>query len=144
MVPDSPRTRCVYLFPVIGFCFLTSLQIVVGVAAYGRGFGVASSASTDAGNFPAFDINQTPVGDSDTSSIRKSTFLLLGMERELILMISIASSANSGLFNFAALIKDGYLTEAGEVASGVTYYFHDCSQTVCILRLSEGSISFPV
>ncbi|KJA18753.1 glycoside hydrolase family 18 protein [Hypholoma sublateritium FD-334 SS-4] len=91
-------------------------QIVVGVPSYGRGFSVPSSESNDIGKFPTFDVSQTPAGDEDTSST--------------------PSSANSGLFDFSALVTQGYLTATGEAASGVTYDFDDCSQTPFIYKQS--------
>ena len=98
--------------------------------SYGRGFSVPSSESNDIGSFPTFDASQTPAGDEDTSTTREQTKLIDGLIL-LTYTYDVASSANSGLFDFSALITQGYLTATGDAASGVTYDFDDCSQTVC-------------
>lgn len=76
--------------------------------SYGRGYTVKTSDADKIGNFPSFDA--IPAGDQDTGS-----------------------AANTGLFNFQGLVKEGYLKNDGKPADGVTYKYDDCSQTVCAI-----------
>ncbi|KAH9477623.1 Chitinase A1 [Psilocybe cubensis] len=102
-------------------CELFHAKIVLGVAAYGHSFHVATNDALDnAGNlalYPPFDKSQQPLGDSDIPGAPPS-------EDECGNPVGV-----SGTFNFNGMVAAGFLDTNGNAAAGIDYRFDNCSQT---------------
>lgn len=110
-------------------------KIVLGVAAYGHGFSVASSAALPNGStgglnmFPAQNSSNRFQGsswDSDPS-------------------VDDCGNAQppSGTYQFWSMVKEnGFLTETGEPSGNVTAGWDSCSKTVCAPMFE--TLSLPV
>lgn len=98
-------------------------KIVLGVAAYGHSFTVTPSVAvtgTTLNIYTSFDKTNIPIGDSwDPPS---TTPDVCGNPP--------VGNGNTGIYNFWALIEDGFLNSDGTVASGMNGLFDECSQTV--------------
>lgn len=86
-------------------------QILLGVAAYGHSFNVDPSKAVVSGtlaSYPDFIKNTTTAGVDQCGN----------------------PAGVSDSLNFVDLVTQGYLTSNGTAASGMTYRFDNCSQTV--------------
>jgi chitinase len=97
-------------------------KIVLGVAAYGHSYTVPQSTAvtgTTLNIYTAFDTTDIPIGDSwDPPSTSPD-----------ICGNPPVGNGNTGIYNFWALIGDGFLSQNGTVASGMVGLFDECSQT---------------
>ncbi|TFK41644.1 glycoside hydrolase family 18 protein [Crucibulum laeve] len=95
-------------------------QIALGVASYAHTFHVAPSAAINSNGtlalYPAFDKALQPAGDGETTG-------MTGVDQ-----CGVATGP-SGLFDFSALVSNGFLDKNGTAASGLIYSFDECSQT---------------
>jgi chitinase len=98
-----------------------AIQLLLGVAAYGRSFRVApSAAKTSSGSlnaYAAFDKTNIPLGEGETSStpVANKCGILEGP---------------GGVWTFKGMIENGFLGPDGNPAEGIDYTFDECSQTV--------------
>lgn len=98
-------------------------KIVLGVPAYGHSYTVPQSTAvtgTTLNIYTAFDKVNIPIGDSWDPPT--TTPDICGNPP--------VGNGNSGIYNFWALIGDGFLGQDGTVASGMVGLFDNCSQTV--------------
>lgn len=98
-------------------------KIVLGVAAYGHSFTVTPSTAVTGSTlniYTTFDSTNIPPGDSWDPAV--TTDDVCGNPP--------VGNGNTGIYNFWALIEDGFLTQNGTVASSMVGYFDECSQTV--------------
>ncbi|PPQ82606.1 hypothetical protein CVT25_007120 [Psilocybe cyanescens] len=104
-------------------------KIVLGVAAYGHSFHVATSDAVDGSGalspYPPFDKSQQPLGDSDVPGAPPS----------------VDQCGNSvgvgGTFNFKGMVAAGFLDANGNAAPGIDYRFDNCSQTPFVYNSTE-------
>nr|GAT54843.1 glycoside hydrolase family 18 protein [Mycena chlorophos] len=96
-------------------------QIVLGLASYGHSFSVSPGAALRSNGslalYPTFDASNQPLGSADSPG--DATALDPCGNPEGI----------SGIFTFAGLVQEGYLTENGTAANGIDYVYDYCSQT---------------
>ncbi|KAJ7636957.1 glycoside hydrolase family 18 protein [Roridomyces roridus] len=98
-------------------------QITLGLASYGHSFRVSPSAAlTSNGSlalYPDYDNSPSaqPLGSSDSPGDASALDPCGDPE------------GVSGIFTFAGLIQDGFLTANGTAAAGIEYTFDECSQT---------------
>ena len=99
-------------------------KIVLGVAAYGHSFTVPSSTAMSNKAlqlYTSFDKQNIPMGDTWDPTITSAD----------VCGNPPVGNGNTGVFNFWALIKQGFLTQdASAAASGMVRTFDECSQTV--------------
>ncbi|KAF8510380.1 glycoside hydrolase family 18 protein [Gautieria morchelliformis] len=107
-------------------------QIVLGVASYGHSFSVANANALQNGAlvpYPPFDKANQPHGDSWDGDAGPD---VCGVEQPV-----------GGVFDFWGLIQGGFLTSAGQPASGIAYRFDSCSQTAYVYNpTSQVQVSF--
>ncbi|KAI9460779.1 glycoside hydrolase family 18 protein [Boletus coccyginus] len=97
-------------------------KIVLGVPAYGHSFTVPQSTAVTGNTlniYTSFDKTNIPIGD--TWSPPSTSADICGNPP--------VGNGNTGIYNFWALIGDGFLSQNGTVASGMVGLFDDCSQT---------------
>ncbi|KAG9311720.1 glycoside hydrolase family 18 protein [Chiua virens] len=97
-------------------------KLVLGVAAYGHSFTVPSSTAVTGNSlqlYTSFDKTNIPIGDSwDPTSTSAD-----------VCGNPPVGNGNTGIYNFWALISDGFLSQNGTVASGMVGLYDECSQT---------------
>jgi chitinase len=109
-------------------------KIVLGVPAYGHSYTVPTSTAVSGSTlniYTAFDKTNIPIGDSWDPPT--TTPDICGNPP--------VGNGNSGVYNFWALIQDGFLNQDGSVASGMNSLFDQCSQTVSTSSVVAASIS---
>lgn len=102
---------------------LPSNKIVLGVPAYGHSYTVTQStavAGSTLNLYTTFDKTNIPIGDSWDPPVTSADEC--GNPP--------VGNGNTGIYNFWALISDGFLSENGTVASGMVGLYDECSQTV--------------
>jgi chitinase len=96
-------------------------KTILGVAGYGHSFHVngrtAVNLAGEIKNHPTFDKSQQPAGDKWDSTAG-------GVD------VCGNSTTVGGIYNFWALIEEGFLTPDGTNASGIYYRYDNCSRTV--------------
>jgi len=109
-------------------------KIVLGVPAYGHSFTVPQATAVTGNTlniYTSFDKTNIPIGDSwdpPTTAVDICGNPPVG-------------NGNSGIYNFWALIGDGFLSQNGTAASGMVGLFDECSQTVCPRLITWFSMS---
>ncbi|KIK94729.1 glycoside hydrolase family 18 protein [Paxillus rubicundulus Ve08.2h10] len=105
-------------------------KIVLGVPAYGHSYTVPTSTAVSGSTlniYTAFDKTNIPIGDSwDPPATTPD-----------ICGNAPVGNGNSGVYNFWALIQDGFLNQDGSVASGMNSLFDQCSQTPFVYNPSS-------
>ncbi|KIJ63207.1 glycoside hydrolase family 18 protein [Hydnomerulius pinastri MD-312] len=106
-------------------------QIVLGVPAYGHSYTVPASTAvtgtTTLNIYTTFDKTNIPIGDSWDPPTTEAD----------ICGNPPVGNGNSGVYNFWALIGDGFLNEDGSVASSMLSLYDDCSQTPFVYNPSN-------
>ncbi|KIJ14561.1 chitinase [Paxillus involutus ATCC 200175] len=105
-------------------------KIVLGVPAYGHSYTVPTSTAVSGSTlniYTAFDKTNIPIGDSWDPPT--TTPDICGNPP--------VGNGNSGVYNFWALIQDGFLNQDGSVASGMNSLFDQCSQTPFVYNPSS-------
>ncbi|KXN92316.1 Chitinase A1 [Leucoagaricus sp. SymC.cos] len=108
---------------------IPSIQLVLGVPAYGHSFRVRRSDALINGTmtlapYPKFDANDRPTGDAwdDPEGVDECG----------------APQLPGGNMNFWALVEQGYLTQDGMAVYGVPHSYDTCSQTAYVYNLDKG------
>lgn len=126
---EGSAVRAVEAWTKAGF---PASQLVLGVASYGHSFSVASSSALDSATgemepYPPFDASNQPHGDSWDGDA--------GVDQ------CGNPTPVGGIFDFWGLIEGGFLNSDGTPATGISYRYDNCSQTVCeFVRFSVGIV----
>ncbi|KAF9226360.1 glycoside hydrolase family 18 protein [Gyrodon lividus] len=103
-------------------------QIVLGVPSYGHSYTVPKATATTGNTlniYTPFDKTNVPIGDSWDPPSNSAD------------ICGNPGTGNSGVYNFWALIEDGFLNQDGSVASGMNSLFDQCSQTPFVYNPSS-------